>query len=551
VSKKKRRVKPIERRQIVNSRKKELMMACLIQNENAFRAVQDALDPTHFDRYNAGYAVVWRVVKGYYEEFGYLPEFEWVVTEMESVIDEDPDLMNDSEIESLDEFLTWAYDPKSFKHSMETNVQYGEWAAKTASRFLEERLTLQLQEQTQVEDTFPVNMPELLAKHVQEIESAASITGGQVNTFFPDGWDTKRTFDISTTRISFLDEFLGGGTVGGEVYGILGPFGSCKTTLAVMLVVEAAIKARTTVRKSDFKGKRPLLFIASYEGRRDEMQNRALGYAGKIARESIETMKNLNDLSKADALKNYERKIFGKKIRKGLKVSGELGRARGAIKWLNEFVVVLDMTGSDPDMRGAGNGYIKEISQLISTQLRIRGDHYCAGVVIDYVGAMVERHMEAHDITDDQRRHLIRGAGLKSKSNIADVFNCPVWLMHQLTGDANSRSVAARMHHTDAAECKSFAENLDFAFVLGVPNADNMCTLACTKHRRQPHMDTAVVRIDGGMNRVKSTNGRYVLDANTKKIISAENASAVPGEELDNVRMDTPASDTSGTDFRS
>ena len=82
----------------------------------------------------------------------------------------------------------------------------------------------------------------------------------------------------------------------------------------------------------------------------------------------------------------------------------------------------------------------------------------------------------------------------------------------------------ASLHHTDSAESKSFAENLDFAFVIGNLNADNMGQIACTKHRRAPNSPPKVIQVDGMFNTVLSRDDMFV-DSRTRAILDKDTAS--------------------------
>jgi hypothetical protein len=398
---------------------------------------------------------------------------------------------------------------------------------------LDERIAEQAKELVQSVDTVPVDMPMALTKLLQSAEQVSSLDVTVEEDLFPEDWTQQQKLDMTRTGVAYLDSFLGGGHVRGEIYGILGPYGSCKTTIAAMLIAEAAkIAARIMARDTD--DPIPLAFLVSYEERTASLRSRLLGYAAQIHRRSIENLKpDMSNLSRRKSMRDYERRIFREELQAGTKVMGELGRARRAVEYLNQFVIPLDMTGFG-NSRGRGAGYTSEIAKMISAALRKRkkqwGRNVCCGpVVIDYVGAMTKRYMAANEIPTSEMRHYISGAVLKAKSDICDVYNAYVWMMHQLSGEANARGTVARQDHTDAAEAKNFAENLDFAFCMGRPNGDNMLTMSNTKHRRRPPQEDMVLQIDGNLYQAVSTDGRYVIDHRRKKIVAADELSRLPG----------------------
>jgi len=124
---------------------------------------------------------------------------------------------------------------------------------------------------------------------------------------------------------------------------------------------------------------------------------------------------------------------------------------------------------------------------------------------------MVKRQLAASGADSSDLRHRITETALMSSNMLAKPFSCPVWLIHQLSGVANaSFKPGARLHHTDSAESKSFAENLDFAFVIGNLNEKNQGQIACTKHRRAPSKAARVIEVDGDFNTVISRDDLYI-----------------------------------------
>jgi RecA/RadA recombinase len=516
------------RRAMTDTRKKEIMMAILIQNQTAFDALSEVMKPEHFDATDLMYAVLWRTVLDYFNTHEQLPDDgELMMTEVQHTIHEHPDSLSDSEIESLNTFLEFAYDADSFKNPISAQ-EYADYGIAVAKKFLEERIAVRAAETLSENDTVPADVPNVLEEVQTETEAVAVLGAKKMQLAF-NGTLTKvgglpGKFALGN-NMEMLGRFMGAVQVPGEIYGILGPYGSCKTTLAVQLVVETA---RTF--QADYKangGKKKMAFIVSYEARRPELQSRCLGYGAFIKREVIETMDDAegtvrDHLSSTGNLRSYEKKRFRSKIKRGKKVPGEYERAMRHIRLADDHIGLLDLTGYDDHTRGAGSGGIAEIAQTLNLFMRQYPDRECGMVIIDYVGILVDRYMDANEISEERRRGLIKTAPNRVKKKIADSFNCPVWLMHQLSGDANSRGEGARMHHTDAAECKAFAENLDFAFVLGAQSADGMCTMSNTKHRRAPQKKETVVKIDGGLWRVLDVGDLYRLDPKSRKIMSVD-----------------------------
>ncbi len=345
---------------------------------------------------------------------------------------------------------------------------------------------------------------------------------------FPAGWDKAPSLKVFSTGISVFDRFLGGGHKGGETCLFMGPYGSCKTTVAVMGLVEGARQAAALTAEPDWDGREALSVIISYETPVEELRERCLSYAALIPRHRAERVisggEGLDFLSTSDHLLAYEKRLFKAKLQAGEPVRGERERAEEAVELLNRHAAFLDMSGADPQQRGAGNGYVPEVVRALENELRRRKNACLRVVWVDYLGAMAKRHIEASERDYSDLRHLVSGGVLHLNAQVAMPFRCPVWVTHQLSGAVNARGPTAKMHHTDAAEAKNVAENASFAIVTGNVNDSQLCVFDCTKHRRQPPRSQAVVRVDGRFNRVMDVSGKYVVDRSLRAILTKEEA---------------------------
>jgi hypothetical protein len=263
---------------------------------------------------------------------------------------------------------------------------------------------------------------------------------------------------------------------------------------------------------------------------------RALSYAGRVDRTTLEDFENWDKLSTAENLKPYEEEMFANKLAKGQPVRGERERIALWQKLLNRNWRAIDMTGNDIRYRTLGGGYYHDVAAVLQSDLRqkleIDGrqvEIYIAGLGIDYAGALVERHITSHKLERKEQYDLLSKLPMNLKNYVAGRFNCPVWVLHQLSGVANSRSSGHVMHHTDAAGSKSFAENLDFCFTIGTPTKDNLCVFAKTKSRRAQRQGEVVVRVRGEISRVDPTFGRYTNDRGRIVSSSDYNRVADPG----------------------
>ena len=509
-----------ERRAPLTDRQIELMLAVLIRRESSFLAAKSQLTVDRFASLHRAYAVVWSIVCDYHDEFTDMPNEDYIIGEIESRLDEDPEAMSPEESSMLDQYLTWAFKPPL--REMKEKVAF-----KLLRRYLEDRLIDDARHQLNSSAHTPTNIFGLMQGFTERASIIGAIEPNPLGKPFPKGWDRNESLKITKikTNMADLDDFMQGGLGQGEVMGLLGPHGSCKTTLGVQVACEWAKAYRAAWKENSRQGLPSYVYLFIYEGSVSEMRLRALSHTGQIARDSLE-IGEPRALSTASKLRRYERQKFAAKLRKGDRVFGERTRYKLAQGILNDNFRVIDMTGNDVDNPGRGWGMVDEIASLLRTDVefhRRRGiEHRVGGVIIDYVGAAVERYIDMTPNTShDNLRHLLGKFPLHAKNKIAMAYKCPVIVLHQLSGTANSFSPGKLPKGTDSAECKSFRENLDWLIVVGNPTQEGRALIGLDKQRRGPAKRSVVIQIDGRFCSVLSTDGRWVLDEHTGSIVEA------------------------------
>jgi len=491
------------------------VLRTLCNSSELFGVFREQLEVSHFGSLET-YQLIYRILLTYYEEHAELPPPNIMWVEVEALLDGMTDHFSIEELEGLESFLNEDYSG----HEVDESTY--KWASSKIKQLIEEGV-LQDMAVRVTSEVLPASLPEMLEGWERRLTDLQSLGHTESSTeTYPAEWDRIAGLNLRSTGLSFFDDFLAGGHCAGEVYGILAPYGTCKTTLAAMLFCNEARHAQSRYLECVAE-ERPvrigLSVLVSYEAPKSpEVQHRCLMYMGQLQRGSLAAMDSSGIASLAGDPQSplaYEQKRFAQQISDGM-FRTERQRVTEVVGVMNQHSLILDMTGNDPDFRMAGGGGLKEIAARLKAELSHRSrdttaEYYVENIIIDYVGAMVKRQLATSGADSSDLRHRITETALMAANLLAKPFKCPVWLVHQLSGVANaSFKPGSKLHHTDSAESKSFAENLDFAFVIGNLNEKNQGQIACTKHRRAPGKPARVIEVDGDFNTVRSRDDLYI-----------------------------------------
>lgn len=490
-------------------RQKQIMMSILIRDIGAYFTAASRLTPAEFSEYDRVYAIVWGAVQRHQQKFGDLPTYDWLAAEVEAFLERSSEELTDNELEQLNDFLVTAFDIEVSENDVKVARMY-------LSTFLKERLFDRFRAEMTAGDSTPEDLDLVLSNLASKVSAIETLRGSAVTSpFESEDWRPK-PLKLVTTLCPFFDEFLSGGDAPGEVYGLMGPYGSCKTTLAVQLSISRARYYYDQWRQAeDARAPLGVSYYFFYESYMDAYTARAISFASQI---DVDVIRKGAAFSTADDLKPYERELFAAQLAEGAYVPGEKERSEISRKVLMTNWRVIDMTGNDPKNPGRGSGGAQEIRDIIQADLEANPGTFCAGVYIDYVGELAKRYAMVHDGHFDGLRHHVGGFPGQASRLIANRFNTPVYLCHQLNGGENSKKGGAA-DHTGAAEAKNFGENCDFCFQVGRPNNDQLAVFSCTKFRRAAPKSETVIHIDGKFSTVRCTEGKYTFDQTSKRIV--------------------------------
>lgn len=521
----KTKLPPEERRAQLDAVKLEEMMAIVIQNKDAFEAVVDVLSIKHVRRISEGLALLWRQVRAHHKLHGVLPARGSLVADLHNAINQNPDALTDDEKVEVDEFIDYAYDKTEHGKDIAKSSAHVRVAMDTCRQFLEEESLHDLRDMAVKDGTVPLDIPAILQQKQAELDMIGSLTGGELEVPFPAGWDTREHVKLFTTGCKTLDDLMGGGWRGSEVLLFMGPYGSCKTTLTVdsvsnliLYASEEHLHGRTRHRKG--VPMKPVVVLMFTEGEKQDYRLRLLANLAQIPWQRLTRMESLDDLCKVPKKvgctedTEYENTEFAaQKADKGEGFLCEYARVLRAVDLCNRFLVLLDCTDSEDNPHPVGGGGVPELANIVNSHFRKNKDTYPLAFWLDHASALVDRMAEAGGAEVDKMMHLIlKRIPRQCKDKLAKKWRAPIGIIHQLSGEANSRSIMAELSHGDAAGSKQIGEYVDFAVVTNKPDTDQMARVKATKHRREPPTGTRIVRVDGAFQRLSDETEFYVVD---------------------------------------
>src|SRR5262249_19254294 len=135
---------------------------------------------------------------------------------------------------------------------------------------------------------------------------------------------------------------------------------------------------------------------------------------------------------------------------------------------------------------------------------------------------MCRRYCVSHGLDESKRlRHLISRFMNELSQRVAQSYNCSVWVLSQLSGEANKKAPTSVQHYADAAEGKNFAENLDYCFCLGNKDTESRCAqFMAGKTRRTEGMARPTVVQLTRFSKLVSNERDFAVDQVQRRIVS-------------------------------
>ena len=517
------------------------LLACILSDKCLFGTARIRLKVEYFTNVDEVYLrVVWVVVQSLVEKLGVNFLFENDRAKLWNILDTECKayFRNNSSSCPLDQweplfgidppgFLAWLF---NICNPNEFTKEYG---TKLFSQFMQERAVNDLWQKLSSDSSHGVLTT--INPYIEKIKAAQedllAIDFDPVLSAAPEGW-LPPAIKRRPTGIVWLDKFLRGGHAAPETYGLLGAYGSGKTTFALQLATNVAFNeqlfaadpvARSLVGIDAQDYKMGSVYYFHYEMPVADIRKKLWSGAAYIDYDRIEKLGTKGfSLSSGNNLSTAEKAMYNVVCEQNnLKLSdipGEAERLDRALKMLRVNLFTVDCTGNG-SAPSVGTGYVQEISDILSRE--VAKGRRIACVVIDYAGACVDRHT-----TDkDMYYQLLSQFGRRCEHEVGVPFDTPVWIMHQLAGAENNRTVATKQHHANAAGSKRFGENLWFCFNIGTSDEKTGCRyFTCSKARRSELGSSPVLKIAGGYNRLIDVSNVYRVDS--KSNVKERHASA-------------------------
>jgi hypothetical protein len=515
-------------RGLLDVRKKATMMAVICRNPEVFEQVRPLLPLEDAETIGGCYAVVYKCVGDFYDEYFEMPGHTQLKDSAQQVIADNPDELTDDEVDRLDAFIDMIFDPEEWEgKDLATDPGFAKYARTTFAKFREERVAFRVSEQLLAGQRVSTTVADDLQDCLEAVQAAVSLRTGPAPVIFAEGWKSRERPHLVSTGLAALNEFVGGGLRRGELLLFMGPYGSMKTTVAVQGFVESAklaqVMTESAANRDGPKVHYKAVFV-SYEMPLEEFQERILCCLARIPRRRHKQIASYaTDLRGGGEPYQYEVAIYAKQVAQGLAIQTEVERVRQAEVLLNNYAIFIDFSNADPN-NPAGTGGDRELAAVMKSEKHAyqgvgdKKDYVLSyqSVWIDHLAAMIANQAgtDKIDVTDDTTRKLLKMSPKHIGAWVAKKHEVPVIILHQLAGDANSRSATAVFHHTDADECKSVGMFVDFAVQTGPLTKDDrhLAVWQCTKHRREPNRQRQIVQLQGDYNRVVSVDHKYTIE---------------------------------------
>ena len=331
----------------------------------------------------------------------------------------------------------------------------------------------------------------------------------------------ENTGDYISTGVSFVDKYMTevcdgvtyGGARAGQVYVLLGPTGVGKSLLSMQLCTQ---QVQNTYIPNGTQG--ILNIYVSYEMSEMDLAIRALSQIGRLNEKKLYRAIRFGTETLSDTITDFDRLVFNSDD-----IPSERYRYEQAKYILDTYIRILDFSGQKV-VNGATLGYggIDEIAEYI----KYYSNKYMIGtVIIDWAGAAVTKYLSQQKRSDSNEVfNKLNSYVTEAHAKIAAPYNCIVWVVHQIAGNAGKTPAHKPLHHTDAANCKSFSNFAWYSFCIGRPyscangvynneynDGTKVNLFVCSKARSTTIRSPSIVTLEPNLV-FKDVSDQYILE---------------------------------------
>jgi len=514
-----RKRKPVLRNALTRREKEELVLAALVRRD-VFEVLDTAgIDPACFQAAEESIWHFWFAIKHFSDRFSRLPNLQELRLTLDDLVNSDGNRVDDETFEEIEELLL------DVAERGDEEFIHADTARDYTYRLLSDRDWREVQSTASVAGKTPQSVRETLEEAAQKAALAESLSAAGIDSSFPEGYENEH---VAIHRVPYglplIDIYLDGGGAAGEIYLLLGPTGSCKTTLLQQLSIRLALSQLSIWEENNRKTSLGLVYFVTYELPKQTIQIRAVANVADIP---FSVLQNRLPLSTSDTLNDRDRAMFANHLERDLFVPGEIERKRSAERRLNVNWRILDFSGLGREGRMIGGGNLEEIQQRIDADLRTvrrRGlKVHVAGVFVDYLGMMARRHCILQNLDETKYlRSILSNAPDKARRLLSYHFLCPVFMAHQVSANGNALKPGVIPDKSLSAECKTLPENCDFVFVAAKTTDDDkkLTRLNCQKARRADWQPPVTLQVQGKYARVVDVGTTWSYDDQSKTFLT-------------------------------
>ncbi len=515
MAKERARERPEEKKKLkpVTGRNRKVMLSVLLVNQDAASLVAPALEPEHLVDWHPGYAALWRCCIEYMGEHdGKLP----TRTVLREVYEQEMQDADGVDGELVGEAVALLRD--AWKHRKELGSHENTaWAVRIAQRVSEEAVLNKVREDLAGAAT--EDLTALIARWTGDAAKAKASSAALYKPLFESGYISRKNVVRRTTYQPVLDRACGGGSAPGWVSVIAAPLGGGKTDMCASTAARFAKHHRAAADDD------PVVVIFSFETSQDEYEHRMLAHLAEVPKDRIAEHDKHELRGMGTQLLEYERRRFQGTLKAGKPIRSEQKRVNDAIESLTRRVIMVDVSrmAAGDDINA---GTKTSIEMMVATLKGVlRAGRRVHSVWIDHASAMIDDLIGSMDFKGDfksVRTELLRSVIRRLRKEIALPFGCDVFLLAQLSGEANSRAPGSKLALTDLEGCKLLMMYADNGVFVGKYTPEKVAMVQVEKHRHNEKPSDFYLHFDGAFAEFKDVTETYEFDEGSRKIVKKE-----------------------------